>query len=104
LGPAKDEDVVVMAGRGVWARIAGAPRGLRFGVVVMAGLGLGAGIARGWRWLTGSGWDSKEVADLYGEQTNRGYGAGLSDVVSRREANPARPQRAEGQQRPGAGT
>jgi hypothetical protein len=92
-----------MAGRGLRARISGAPRGLRLGVVALAGLGLWAGIARGWRWLTGSGWDSEDVAELYGEQTSRGYGAGLSDVVSRREANPARPQRAEGQQRPGAG-
>jgi hypothetical protein len=93
----------MMAGRGLRARMAGAPRGLRLGVVALAGLGLGAGIARGWRWLTGSGWDSKDVAELYGEQTNRGYGAGLSDVVSRREANPARPQRTEHQQGPGAG-
>ena len=91
-----------MAGRGVWARIAGAPRGVRLGAVVVAGLGLGAGIARGWRWLTGSGWDSKDVEELYGRQTTRGYAAGLSDVVSGREANPARPQRTEHQQRPGA--
>src|SRR5512132_4329601 len=69
LGPAKDEEVVVMAGRGLRARIAGAPRGLRLGVVALAGLGLGAGIARGWRWLTGSGWDREDVAELYGEQT-----------------------------------
>jgi hypothetical protein len=73
-------------------------------VVALAGLGLGAGIARGWRWLTGSGWDSKEVAELYGEQTNRGYGAGLGDVVNRRVSNPVRPQRAERQERPDADT
>jgi len=82
-----------MAGRGVRARIAGVPRGLRLGVVALAGLGLWAGIARGWRWLTGSGWDRKDVEELYGEQSSRGYAAGLGDVMTHREKNPVRPQR-----------
>jgi hypothetical protein len=89
-----------MAGRSVRARIAGAPRGLRLGVVALAGLGLWAGIARGWRWLTGSGWDSKDVEELYGRQTTRGYAAGLGDVVNRRESKPVRPQRTQHQEPP----
>ncbi|HEX2399393.1 MAG TPA: hypothetical protein VHJ79_05290 [Mycobacterium sp.] len=35
-------------------------------------------IAAGWRWLTGPGWDSKQVEELYGKLTNRGYGVGSS--------------------------
>jgi hypothetical protein len=52
--------------------------------------------------LTGPGWDSKQVEDLYGRQANRGYGAGLADVVGRRESSPIRPQRAAPAQRPDA--
>jgi hypothetical protein len=63
-------------------------------MVVMVGRGLWPRIAAGWRWLTGPGWDSKQVEELYGKQTNRGYGGGLVDVVSRRESSPIRPQRA----------
>jgi hypothetical protein len=104
-GTSKGEDVVVMAWRGLKARVAGASRWLRrLGVVVMVWRGLWARIAGAWRWLTGSGWDSKDVAELYGEQTNRGYGAGLGDVVNRRTSNPVRPQRAERQKRPDADT
>jgi hypothetical protein len=89
-----------MAGRGLRARIAGTPRGVRLGVVALAGLGLWAGIARGWRWMTGSGWDRKDVEELYGRQTTRGYAAGLGDVVSRRQSNPVRPQRTQQQEPP----
>jgi hypothetical protein len=63
-------------------------------MLVMVGRGLWPRIAAGWRWLTGPGWDSKQVEELYGKQTNRGYGGGLVDVVSRRESSPIRPQRA----------
>jgi hypothetical protein len=104
-GSVDGEDVVVMAWRGLRARVAGASHWLRrLGVMVMAWRGLRARIAGAWRWLTGSGWDSKDVAELYGEQTNRGYGAGLGDVVNRQESNPARPQRAEHHKRPDADT
>jgi hypothetical protein len=70
--------------------------------VVMVGRGLWPRIAAGWRWLTGPGWDSKQVEELYGKQTNRGYGGGLVDVVSRRESSPVRPQRTAPAERPDA--
>jgi hypothetical protein len=84
-----------MAWRGRRARGAGGWRwlGLAF-MVVMVGRGLWSRIAAGWRWLTGPGWDSKQVEELYGKLTNRGYGAGLVDVVAHRESSPVRPQRA----------
>jgi hypothetical protein len=50
-------------------------------MVVMVGRGLWPRIAAGWRWLTGPGWDSKQVEELYGKLTNRGYGGGLVDVL-----------------------
>jgi hypothetical protein len=62
--------------------------------------GLGARIVAGWRWVRGSGWDSNDVEELYGKQTNRGYAAGLGDVMTHRESNPARPQRTQPQQPP----
>ena len=68
----------------------------------MVGRGLWPRIAAGWRWLTGPGWDSKQIEDLYGRQANRGYGAGLADVVGRRESSPIRPQRAAPAKRPDA--
>jgi hypothetical protein len=79
LQPVEGKDVVVMAGRGLWPRI-----------------------AAGWRWLTGPGWDSKQVDELYGKLTNRGYGGGLVDVVARQESSPVRPQRAAPPERPDA--
>jgi hypothetical protein len=87
--------VVVMAWRGRRARGAGGWRWLGVALmVVMVGRGLWPRIAAGWRWLTGPGWDSKQVEELYGKLTNRGYGAGLVDVVAHRESSPIRPQRA----------
>lgn len=62
--------------------------------VVVVGRGLWPRIAAGWRWVTGPGWDSKQLEELYGKQTDRGYGGGLADVVGRRESSPLRPQRA----------
>jgi hypothetical protein len=62
--------------------------------VVVVGRGQWPRIAAGWRWLTGPGWDSKQVEELYGKQTDRGYGGGLADVVGHRESSPLRPQRA----------
>ena len=44
-----------------------------------------ARVAAGWHWMRGSGWDSDEVEELYGKQTNRGYGAGIGDMVNRQE-------------------
>ena len=44
-----------------------------------------ARVAAGWRWMRGSGWDSDDVEELYGKQTNRGYGAGIGDMVNRQE-------------------
>jgi hypothetical protein len=35
--------------------------------------------------MRGSGWDSDDVEELYGKQTNRGYGAGIGDMVNRQE-------------------
>jgi hypothetical protein len=103
--PVNGEQVVIMAWRGLRAQVAGALRWLRrLGLIVTAFRRLWTGIARGWRWLTGSGWDRNDVAELYGRQANRGYGAGLGDVLSRRESDPARPQRAERHKRPGAGS
>ena len=71
-------------------------------VVVMVGRGLWPRIVAGWRWLTGPGWDSKQVEELYGKLTNRGYGGGLVDVVARQEWSPVRPQRAAPPERPDA--
>jgi hypothetical protein len=71
-------------------------------VVVMAWRGLWPRIVAGWRWLTGPGWDSKQVEELYGKLTNRGYGGGLVDVVARQESSPVRPQRAAPPERPDA--
>jgi hypothetical protein len=106
LGPVEGKDVVVMAWRGRRTRGAGGRRWpRRLGValmVVMVGRGLWPRIAAGWRWLTGPGWDSRDVEEVYGKQTNRGYGAGLADVVSRRESSPVRPQRAAPPERPDA--
>ena len=59
-------------------------------------------IAAGWRLLTGPGWDSKRVEELYGKLTNHGYGGGLVDVVARQESSPVRPQRAAPPERPDA--
>ena len=95
-----------MAWRGRRARGPGGWRWLRWlGValtVAMVGRGLWPRIPAGWRWLTGPGWDSKQVEELYGRQTDRGYGAGLADVVGRRESSPLRPQRAAPAERPDA--
>ena len=100
------KDVVVMAGGRRRARGASGwwwLGGLGVAVtVVMVGRGLWPRIAAGWRWLTGPGWDSKQVEELYGKQTNRGYGGGLADVVGRRESSPLRPQRAAPPERPDA--
>jgi hypothetical protein len=83
-----------MAWRRLRARAAGALRPLRRLAAVAAVWRLPlAWLARGWRWLTGSGWDREDVAELYGEQTTRGYGAGLGDVIGHRESDPVRPQR-----------
>jgi hypothetical protein len=95
-----------MAWRGRRTRVAGGWRWMgRLGValmVVMVGRGLWPRIAAGWRWLTGPGWDSKQVEELYGKQTNRGYGGGLVDVVARRESSPLRLQRVAPPERPDA--
>jgi hypothetical protein len=97
-GPTQGKDVVVMVWRGRRTRGAGGWRWLGWlgvaATVVMVGRGQWPRIAAGWRWLTGPGWDSKQVEELYGKQTNRGYGGGLADVVGRRESSPLRPQRA----------
>jgi hypothetical protein len=97
-----------MAGRGRRVRSAGGWRWARWLslaiTVVMVGRGLWPRIAAGWRWLTGPGWDSRQVEELYGKQTNRGYGAGLIDVVGHRESSPVRPQRAAPRERPDADT
>jgi hypothetical protein len=77
----------------------------RLGVALMAvmvGRGLWPRIVAGWRWLTGPGWDSKQVEELYGKLTNRGYGGGLVDVVARQESSPVRPQRVAPPERPDA--
>ena len=94
----------------VWrGRRGGGARGVRWlrwvGVavaVVMVGRGLWPRIAAGWRWLTGSGWDSRQVEELYGKQTDRGYGGGLVDVLTRRQSSPLRPQRTAPPERPDA--
>ena len=46
---------------------------------------LWARVAARWHWMRGSGWDSDDVEELYGKQTNRGYGAGIGDMVNRQE-------------------
>jgi hypothetical protein len=89
--------VVVMAWPGRRTKDAGGWRWLAWlgvaATVVTVGRGQWPRIVAGWRWLTGPGWDSKQVEELYGKQTNRGNGAGLADVVGRRESSPLRPQR-----------
>ncbi len=55
-------------------------------------------VAAGWHWLRGSGWDSDAVEELYGRQTNHGYGAGIGDVVNR-QADWTRMRRAERRER-----
>ena len=86
-------------GAGGWRWLSGLGVAL---MLVMVGRGQWPRIVAGWRWLTGPGWDSKQVEELYGKQTNRGYGGGLADVVGRRESSPLRTQRAAPPERPDA--
>lgn len=55
-------------------------------------------MAARWHWLRGSGWDTDAVEELYGKQTNRGYGAGIGDMVNRQE-DQDRMRRAERRER-----
>ena len=44
-------------------------------------------VARAWQWLrNGPTWDDEDVEKAYGKQANRGYGAGIGEMVNRQEA------------------
>jgi hypothetical protein len=52
----------------------------------MGSRGVWGNVTRAWRWLrNGPTWDDEDVGKLYGKQANRGYGAGIGDMVNRQE-------------------